>query len=233
MRGSGDSDDGSVAGASVPAGWREGLVLQVRRGRPWCGGRGAKGLLQKPWTYVCTCVAGRARKGSVRALHSGTRALLPTGGNTAPSATATTPHPLFPRPAPIPPFTAVPRRPPPLTHPPCRCLWATAAAAQDAEVQEIRDVLLVLIIAAEHYSLQHDGGEYTRLLTFCKRVCKYFQKCSDTSERVHGGGGADDVVRRRARAAHSVFPLQRGQDVLLLRTRCECSPFAHPACLSN
>ena len=51
---------------------------------------------------------------------------------------------------------------------------------QDQEVTEIRDILLVLIIAAEHYSLQHDGEEYTRLLTFCKRVCKFFNKCSDT-----------------------------------------------------
>ncbi len=51
---------------------------------------------------------------------------------------------------------------------------------QDQEVTEIRDILLVLIIAAEHYSMQHDGEEYTRLLTFCKRVCKFFSKCSDT-----------------------------------------------------
>jgi hypothetical protein len=56
------------------------------------------------------------------------------------------------------------------------------AALQDAEVAEIRDILLVLIIAAEHYSLQTDGGEYTRLLTFCKRVCKFFNKCSDSGE---------------------------------------------------
>jgi hypothetical protein len=47
-------------------------------------------------------------------------------------------------------------------------------------VQEIRDILQVLIVAAEHYSLQHDGGEYTRLLTFCKRICKFFNKCSDS-----------------------------------------------------
>ncbi len=51
---------------------------------------------------------------------------------------------------------------------------------QDQEVTEIRDILLVLIIAAEHYSLQQDGDEYTRLLTFCKRVCIFFNKCSDT-----------------------------------------------------
>ncbi|KAG2496536.1 hypothetical protein HYH03_005360 [Edaphochlamys debaryana] len=58
--------------------------------------------------------------------------------------------------------------------------WHSGLVLQDVEVQEIRDILLVLIIAAEHYSLQHDGGEYTRLLTFCKRVCKYFNKCSDS-----------------------------------------------------
>ncbi|KAG2424626.1 hypothetical protein HXX76_014351 [Chlamydomonas incerta] len=58
--------------------------------------------------------------------------------------------------------------------------WATGLVLADSEVQEIRDILLVLIIAAEHYSLQHDGGEYTRLLTFCKRVCKFFNKCSDS-----------------------------------------------------
>ncbi|EFJ50372.1 hypothetical protein VOLCADRAFT_116897 [Volvox carteri f. nagariensis] len=58
--------------------------------------------------------------------------------------------------------------------------WHSGLVLQDSEVQEIRDILLVLIIAAEHYSLQHDGGEYTRLLTFCKRVCKYFNKCSDS-----------------------------------------------------
>ncbi len=58
--------------------------------------------------------------------------------------------------------------------------WQSGLVLQDSEVQEIRDILLVLIIAAEHYSLQHDGGEYTRLLTFCKRVCKFFHKCSDS-----------------------------------------------------
>ncbi|PNH10372.1 Adenylate cyclase type 10, partial [Tetrabaena socialis] len=58
--------------------------------------------------------------------------------------------------------------------------WHSGLVLQDSEVQEIRDILLVLIIAAEHYSLQHDGGEYTRLLTFCKRVCKFFNKCSDS-----------------------------------------------------
>ncbi|KAG2432750.1 hypothetical protein HYH02_012884 [Chlamydomonas schloesseri] len=58
--------------------------------------------------------------------------------------------------------------------------WASGLVLADSEVQEIRDILLVLIIAAEHYSLQHDGGEYTRLLTFCKRVCKFFNKCSDS-----------------------------------------------------
>lgn len=58
--------------------------------------------------------------------------------------------------------------------------WQVGVVLQDQEVTEIRDILLVLIIAAEHYSLQHDGEEYTRLLTFCKRVCKFFNKCSDT-----------------------------------------------------
>ncbi|GIL91465.1 hypothetical protein Vretifemale_19055, partial [Volvox reticuliferus] len=58
--------------------------------------------------------------------------------------------------------------------------WHSGLVLQDSDVQEIRDILLVLIIAAEHYSLQHDGGEYTRLLTFCKRVCKFFNKCSET-----------------------------------------------------
>ncbi|MEW5302996.1 MAG: hypothetical protein WDW36_005729 [Sanguina aurantia] len=50
------------------------------------------------------------------------------------------------------------------------------------EVSEIRDILLVLIIAADHYSLTHDGQQYTRLLTFCKRVCKFFDRCcADTA----------------------------------------------------
>lgn len=44
----------------------------------------------------------------------------------------------------------------------------------------MRDILLVLIIAAEHYSLHHDADEYMRLLTFCKRVCIYFADASDT-----------------------------------------------------
>jgi len=28
--------------------------------------------------------------------------------------------------------------------------------------------------------VQHDGDEYIRLLTFCKCVCKFLNKCSDT-----------------------------------------------------
>ena len=44
----------------------------------------------------------------------------------------------------------------------------------------LRDILLVLIIAAEHYSLQHDGNEYLRLLAFCDRICKFFNKCADS-----------------------------------------------------
>lgn len=48
------------------------------------------------------------------------------------------------------------------------------------QVAEVRDILLVLIIAAEHYSLHHDADEYVRLLTFCKRVCVFFAGASDT-----------------------------------------------------
>lgn len=36
---------------------------------------------------------------------------------------------------------------------------------------------LILPIA---FSVQHDGEEYVRLLTFCKRVCVFFNKCSDS-----------------------------------------------------
>ncbi|GFH31785.1 adenylate cyclase type 10 [Haematococcus lacustris] len=50
--------------------------------------------------------------------------------------------------------------------------WQAGVVLQDQEVTEIRDILLVLIIAAEHYSQQQDASEYTRLLTFCKRICK-------------------------------------------------------------
>ncbi|GFR48148.1 hypothetical protein Agub_g9980 [Astrephomene gubernaculifera] len=58
--------------------------------------------------------------------------------------------------------------------------WHTGLVLQDGEVQEIREILLVLIVAANHYSLHHDWNEYVRLLTFCKRVCKFFNKCSDS-----------------------------------------------------
>jgi hypothetical protein len=58
--------------------------------------------------------------------------------------------------------------------------WQEGVVLQDQEVTEIRDILLVLIIAAERYSSLQDGEEYTRLLTFCKRVCRFFSKCSDT-----------------------------------------------------
>jgi len=30
------------------------------------------------------------------------------------------------------------------------------------------------------HDLQHDGEEYIRLLTFCKCVCKFLKKCSDS-----------------------------------------------------
>ena len=47
----------------------------------------------------------------------------------------------------------------------------------DQEVTEVRDILLVLIIAAEHYSLARDGDEYVRLLTFCRGVCRFMRRC--------------------------------------------------------
>ena len=82
--------------------------------------------------------------------------------------------------------------------------WATGLVLADSEVQEIRDILLVLIIAAEHYSLQHDGGEYTRLLTFCKRVCKFFNKCSDSGACVaHLRGGSSCRSSNASRLAHA------------------------------
>ncbi len=41
----------------------------------------------------------------------------------------------------------------------------------------MRDILLVLIIAAENYSLHHSGAEFVRLLVFCQRTCTYFRRC--------------------------------------------------------
>lgn len=56
--------------------------------------------------------------------------------------------------------------------------WQMDLALNEDEVNEARDVLLVLIIAAENYSLNHDSDNFVRLLTFCKRTCVFFQRCS-------------------------------------------------------
>eukprot|EP00798_Chlamydomonas_sp_ICE-L_P029281 gene29281-12524_t len=50
------------------------------------------------------------------------------------------------------------------------------ATPTEKEVEEIRDILLVLIITAEHYSLEQDQTEYIRLLTFCDRTCRFFHR---------------------------------------------------------
>jgi len=59
--------------------------------------------------------------------------------------------------------------------------WQYELALNDEEVNEARDVLLVLIIAAENYSLHHDPDNFVRLLSFCRYTCIYFQKCSGST----------------------------------------------------
>ncbi|GAX86001.1 hypothetical protein CEUSTIGMA_g13417.t1 [Chlamydomonas eustigma] len=51
------------------------------------------------------------------------------------------------------------------------------------EVDTVRDILLVLIIAAESHSLNEGGGEeeFLRLLLFCRRVCRFFLGCYESS----------------------------------------------------
>eukprot|EP00798_Chlamydomonas_sp_ICE-L_P028244 gene28244-31347_t len=59
-------------------------------------------------------------------------------------------------------------------------LWRAQQNLQAEEVEEVREILLVMIIAAENMSSSHNGGEDVRLLTFCIRVCSFFDTSSSS-----------------------------------------------------
>jgi hypothetical protein len=68
-----------------------------------------------------------------------------------------------------------------------------------SDVAEVRDILLVLIIAAENYSLNQDLVQFVNLLSFCKRICAFFHGCSEERygrwrEWGEGAGGAGGVA---------------------------------------
>jgi hypothetical protein len=62
------------------------------------------------------------------------------------------------------------------------CALQEGIVLQDSDASDIRDILLVLIIAADHCSKYQDRDEYLRLLTFCKHVCTYFNGCTESGE---------------------------------------------------
>lgn len=47
----------------------------------------------------------------------------------------------------------------------------------EGELAVVRELLLLLLVAAEQYLLRRDAAEYVRLLTFVARVCMFFRGC--------------------------------------------------------